>query len=153
MIDTFTREQFEQALPKVDGHAVCSLGVMQNEYAYVLPVTDVLGIHIRSSVGSAGISASTGEDSIRCWIVRLDTGEAWGNKVAKYVTRVPGWQERLLRTLRKLWKMARAVHACPRCDQLMHVFICKQGANKGRVFLKCVNDRCPRKTFEWVEGL
>lgn len=141
MIDRFTREQFEAALPKTV--EVAHLGLQKGEYSYLLPVTGTpFGIMVRSSVDSTGVTRAVGKDSIRCWIVRVDgvwKGHPWGSKLSQYVTRVAGWQERMLHTLRELWKMCLAIERCPMCGEWMKVFrVKKEGLNKGRTFIKCV---------------
>ena len=138
MIDRFTRTHFEAALPQTT--PVISMGLQEGEYSYKIPVARTpFAILIRSSVDSTGMAAETGADSIRCWIVMSVSGEAWGAKIAKYVTRVRGWEDRLTHTLRELWKMCLAIEKCPVCGQWMKVFkVKKEGPNKGRVFIKCV---------------
>lgn len=118
------------------------LGVIADEYAYVVPVTEKgceFGILIRSSVRADGKSAGTGKDSIRCWIVSMTDYKPWGSKVSKYITRVPGWEKRLTDTLRQLYKMALSIEKCPHCRSWMKVFkVKKEGPTHGKIFLKCV---------------
>lgn len=161
-IDRFTREQFEAVLPVSKKASIAPmipapivtklwtpLGLQDGEYTYKLPVTNTpFAIIIRSSVDSTGVAGKAGEDSIRCWIVLSADGRPWGSKLAKYVTRVPGWQERLLATLRGLWKMCLAIERCPNCKEWMKVFkVKKKGPNRGRVFIKCT--RCEHGPMKW----
>jgi len=117
------------------------LGLLHGEYSYIVPIVGKprFGVMVRSSVRSNGWSAETGGDSIRCWIVAHEPGfPAWGSKISKYITRTPGWQKRLIDTLKKLYKMALAIEDCPHCKQPMKVFkVKKEGPNHGRVFIKC----------------
>ena len=154
-IDRFDRVRFEAALPYKAGETVQALdskpyttrialwtplGLQDGEYTYLLPVAGTpFAIKIRSSVDSTGIAGSAGEDSIRCWIVLQETGEPWGSKLARYVTRQPGWEERLTYTLRELWKWSLAIEKCPVCGEWMKVFrVKKSGPHKGHIFIKCV---------------
>lgn len=149
-VDHFTRAQFEDAIPApVWRH----LGVVDGEHAYLIgPLPNGLHIHVRSSVDASGHSAECGEDSIRCWLVGPDADAPWGSKVSKWTTRVPGWPDRLANVLRELWKMAlQCGRSCPQCGVQTpnKVFICRNGANKGRLFVKCANGETCRY-FRWI---
>jgi hypothetical protein len=154
MVDIFTKEQFERALPvsrkasispmipaSIDTKLWKPLGLMGTEYAYIVPVTEKgcdIGIMIRSSVRPDGRSAGVGEDSIRCWLVSMTDYKPWGSKVSKYITRVSGWEKRLTVTLKQLYKMALSIQRCPHCQKWMKAFkVKKEGPNHGRIFLKC----------------
>lgn len=145
MVAEFTRVHFESALPTSKesmAHKLWKpLGLLNGEYSYIIPIVGKpeFGIMVRSSVHADGQSAGAGEDSIRCWIVKNEAGwPGWGSKIAKYVTRVPGWEKRLIDTLKKLYKMALAIEVCQYCSSWMKVFkVRKQGPNRGRIFLKC----------------
>lgn len=158
-VEVFTKERFEdQALPKnkATGEAMWKpLGIREGEYAYLIPLPDnINGIEVRSSVHSNGMSAESGKDSIRCWIVDIETGKPWGSKISRWTTRLPGWGERTLEVIRELWTMARKIVPCPTCKSArLKVFkVKKEGPNKGRVFLKCPNDKCNNGNpyFEWL---
>ena len=113
MIDTFTREQFEQALPthRKTGEPLWKYtGLIQNEHAYCIMIPDTnKRIMVRSSVKGNGVSASTGKDSIRLWVEyhyrKIDKWLSLG-KLDAWTTRVPGWQDRMTDKLRKLWQLA-----------------------------------------------
>ena len=161
MIDHFTCEQFEAALPrhKTTQAPLWSLvGVVDGEYAYVLTIDvsdsdDQVGIMIRSSVRPNGQSAGTGEDSIRCWLVSREltydsagSGEKiiamgeWqsiGAKVNRYTTRLPGWQVRLTANLRTLWQWRKKAGDCEKCGRPKHVAKSGKPESKNRVFAKC----------------
>lgn len=154
-IDIITREQFESALPSGMWRG---LGLVQSEYCYLLPVVRQsgepigIGVFIRSSIGPSGVCDPSGDDSIRCYLVDIATGKNVGGKVSKYITRLPGWRERLLSTLRLLYKMGLCVKPCPQCGKRLEPFVVKKpGANKGRTFLghRPKYDVC--KHFEWLE--
>lgn len=151
-IEHFTKAAFEAALPRHKGTARnlwLPLGVIDGEYTYLIPVTDHAGILIRSSVKSNGISAAAGEDSIRILLVRSADRKVFGSKLQKYTTRLPGWQERMIRQLRAMWPMAKMTGPCIRCPGWVGIYKCRrEGENKGRMFRKCTGEKCD--FFEWV---
>lgn len=132
MIERFTKEQFEAALPKSGRFPIIPLEIVNGEYCWKMIVGEV-GIIIRSSIDSSRISARTGEDSIRVYLVDKQ-GRPLGSKITKWTTRKPGWQERLADLLRQFVKMILASGA----DKGgVTIFKCKkEGANKGRFFYK-----------------
>jgi len=68
MIDKFTREDFENALPinSISGEKLWSeQGLVGGEYTYSIAVDDDVSIEVRSSVQESGVSADSGQDSIR----------------------------------------------------------------------------------------
>ena len=94
MIDTFTRQEFEQALPcDSSGKPLWeSLGLVSGEYVYTVSVTGTnKRIMIRSSVKGNEKSASAGQDSIRLW-VEYRYKDKWFAlaKLDRWTTRVPG---------------------------------------------------------------
>lgn len=148
-VEIFTKQRFEQSLPvnKTTGTALwVSAGLQLGEYTYKIPVNDVCSIEVRSSVRSNGVSASTGKDSIRAWLVGPD-GKPVGSKVQSYVTRTAGWDTRMVDMLRKLYVMGRLVVKCHRCTKVVQILkVKKEGPNKGALFTKC---DCPN-SFKWV---
>jgi len=164
MIDQFTREEFENVLPvnKTTGEKMWKpLGIIQGEYSYLMPVDDQVGIMIRSSIGNSGISADSGDDSLRAWLVtykEIDkiTGaititKPLGGKVSKWTTRVSGWEERFISgkesIIRTLWWWRKRAGDCPHCGKPKGVFkVKKEGPNKGRVFSKCRD----HNYFQWI---
>jgi hypothetical protein len=160
MIDRFSREEFEAAIPAGrwitgpnKGHEFwTSMGIVNGEFQYVMRVNDLVFIMIRSSVRPDGFAAETGADSIRCWLVD-ENHEPLANKVQAYVTRAPGWQARMVEVLRTLWRKGYALPTC--CSRPMVEFRVRKDAthasglpslNRGRLFRKC--RVCGR--FEWV---
>lgn len=104
-------------------------------------------IYIYSSVDPrTGLSRDTGEDSIR--LVLMDGKGKPLAKLGHYVTREPGWPDRLKRKAHDLWKLALRL---PRCEKghKARLSRCKSGPNKGKVFAKCY--RCD-EWLGWVEG-
>lgn len=161
-VEIFTKDEFEaQALPvnKTNHIQMWSyIGLQGGEHAYlvVIPGNNV-GIEIRSSVRADGKSAGTGQDSIRCWLVDAHTGQPMGSKVSRWTTRLPGWGERTKEVIRQLWAMGLKMVPCPTCkapagtDTRLRCFkVKKEGANKGRLFLRCPSENC--KHFEWMDA-
>lgn len=145
-IEQFTCVEFEAALPvhKNTGQPLWKgLGLIDGEYCYLLPVTVHAGLLIRSSIKREGVSAGSGEDSIRIRIVRIMDLATCGSKLQKYTTRLPGWQARLTKQLRAMWSMAKEtgpcgiLHAGVPCNGWVGIYKCRTGANKNRLFRKC----------------
>ena len=69
--------------------------------------------------------------------------------MCRWVTRLPGCQDRLLEMLRKLWERARKAGFCPVCGTTRGIFkVKKRGKNIGRLFVNCSN-RCDG-AFDWI---
>lgn len=150
MIDRFSKSEFEAALPihnKTGEPLWESLGLKDGEYTYRVNIPGALGcIEVRSSVSMSGLAASSGEDSIRCWLTDHHSNPL-GSKVQKYVTRVPGWNTRMTKVLRELAHMAKRVQPCKTCSKPMGIFkVKKDGPNKGRYFTKCCSN------FGWISA-
>jgi len=143
-IERFSLEEFENTLPA--GHWEHT-GLIQGEHTYSIKITNDIFITIRSSVDSSGYSADTGEDSIRCYLIGSD-GKPLGSKTQAYITRVKGWQNRLLDTLRLLWSLAQQSGYCETCKKPNYVFKSKKKDSKGRYFSKCTE--C-NNNFKWLE--
>lgn len=159
-VEIFTREQFESALPchcKTQEKLWQSAGLSEGEYSYnVRPFPSLpYAIHVRSSVKANGISADTGQDSIRAWIVTTTTEgkpKPFGSKISRYTTRLPGWQDRLTVILRKLAMLIKQIAPCESCGHDCPPFkVKKDGPNKGRLFSKCTNQDCKSPKFTWID--
>ena len=141
MIDHFTKEEFESTLP-VDKNTGKRLWehkqLLDGEHVYIMISTTVgIQIRIRSSVRGDGHSAATGEDSIRCWL-ETTIGDPVAPKVARWVTRVSGWQQRMTDTLRYLYKLSAHIILCPQCATWKKAKrVKKPGPNRGRLFTSC----------------
>lgn len=151
--ERFSLEQFEEILTSY-ARAKLETGVkyfhgqfIGNEMRYDLPVSPHVSILVNSSIDRSGFAADTGENSIRAWLVD-DTDSPIGSKTQKYVTRVKGWEARLISMLDKLMKMASHINKCKKCGAVEKIFIVKKdGPNKGRTFKKC---EC-QGNFQWVD--
>lgn len=140
MIDTFDRQTFESALPCIKGTKQTlwtPLGLIDGEYCYLMSVKPGVVIVIRSSIHAKGLSAPSGEDSIRCWLASGPDGASLGSKNSRWVTRIAGWEGRLTETLRTLWRLGHQLKSCPTCGGQMKAFRTREGENKGRWFMKC----------------
>ena len=152
-IEKFNIKDFESALPtnKNTGKPMCEYhGLNIGEHCWIMPTSkpDVL-ILIRSSIGGDGWSYGLGRNSIRAYIVdpRL---KSLGSKTKKYITREPGWQDRLVAMLRQLYKRSLLIKNCPKCNLPKGIYaVKKDGPNKGKLFLNCTQ-KCNNQ-FEWVK--
>lgn len=150
-IEIFNREQFEAALP-VNKHTGQRMwkhtGIQDGEHTYVVCGHSSLAqIRVRSSIGTNGLAAETGEDSIRCWLECPTTGQPLAKKYSKYTTRVPGWQARLKVVLHELYKLSMLVRPCPNCKTVTtRLRVAKTEKNAGRMFRSCPN--C--NYFDWL---
>lgn len=147
-VEIFTKQEFEAAIPK-ECLWKC-IGAVQGEYAYLLHFGNPYAlIHLRSSVAPNNVSRGTGEDSIRAWVVGVKEGiseeefeskdfetQVIGAKTQKYVTRVKGWQVRMLDMLQKLSNVGLYVQPCPVCSELLRIGKGK-GENKDKVTISC----------------
>lgn len=153
MVDIFNRQQFEDALPKHKTTGAIlweACGLYLGEFTYLIPVKEGVSIMIRSSIGSSGFSAGTGEDSIRLWIVNPLTLAPLGSKVSNYITRVNGWQSRLTAQLRLLYTLANKIRPCS-CGGTVQIFkVRKAGPTKDKLFISCSNFGCKISPFEWL---
>ncbi|MDP9024250.1 MAG: hypothetical protein M3N13_02595 [Candidatus Eremiobacteraeota bacterium] len=145
MIDNFSRERFEAALPAVNGAPLWKhLGVCSGEHCYVISVRPGVMIYVRSSLDFSGRCAESGEDSIRAWICSDENGTPLGSKNERWISRVSKWEARLTETLRTLWRVGsalgrRSLH-CPACDHRLYALkVKKVGVNTGRFFAGCPN--------------
>lgn len=151
MIEHFTKEQFEAALPrdKTLGTPLwLEAGLQSGEWCYKLPVTDHIYILIRSSVHKAGYSADTAQDSIRFWPMDNFTNMPAGSKNLRWIDRKPGWQERMTIGLRQLYQAVKRAGNCPVCGEPRYVYKAKQGKFKGYLFANCPK-RC-KGAFQWL---
>lgn len=163
-VDRFNKAEFEAALPKhkTTGEPLWTYaGMMDGEHVYTVivgTVNDKVQIEVRSSVQANGRSAESGENSIRAWLTWFDKDRGeWfplGSKVQTYITRRPGWQDRLTETLRTLYGWRLKAKNCSNCGKPKGIFkVSKTGANHGRVYASCTNPKCRREHregFVWI---
>lgn len=117
-VEVFSRAAFEAALPRNKQGAPLWVaeGCAYEEYWYTIPVSPGVRIHVRSSVRPDGVSAQSGEDSIRCWL-ESDDGRTLAKKLNRWTTRLPGWERRMKTILRKLYFIGLMLR-CPRCQRV-----------------------------------
>lgn len=138
MIDRYTRERFEAALPVVGGQPLwTSIGLRDGEHCYIVPVAPGVLIYVRSTVQRDGLAADVAKDSIRCWLASDDAGTSLGSKDVRWIARTSGWDRRMTETLRALWRLGRKLKPCGRCGRTMSAVKTKSGPNTGRWFMKC----------------
>lgn len=156
-VEIFSLDDFRNALPchKTTGAPLWSeVGLLQGEYCFLVkPFASPFAILVRSSVGSSGQSADTGEDSIRAYIVDSATLKNWGGKVSRWTTRLPGWQERMTeKVLRPLAIMLKNIVPCSHCGEMVKPFkVKKEGPNKGRLFVTCKNPVCTSPDWRYLD--
>lgn len=150
MIERFTLAQFEAALPV---HKTLKEPLWQGpvfikgEYCYTIPVNERCAVTVRSSIGREGIAADTGDDSIRVLLIDISTGKPLAKKLSKWVTRVPGWANRLTAQIRTLYKIGLKLTSCPQCGKARRYNVVKkEGPNQGRAFLVCESNH-----FQFLE--
>ena len=144
-VDRFTKDRFEEALPKdkKTGQPLWhDVGFEGGEFVYGINYFkpgQIKGIdhpwvtiHIRSSIDMTLKAKATGQDSIRMYFMRH--GKPHGSKLSHYVTRVNGWEERMTDQLRILYKRAMQLSECPVCKGPKAVF--KKKAD-GSLFQAC----------------
>jgi hypothetical protein len=152
MIEKFSKEEFEKALPvnKLTGEPLWKhIGLYEGEQTYALPVMRnnffYVTIIIRSSIDETGFARDTGKDSIRLYFM-LD-GKPHGSKVSCYITRVKGWQDRLDKQLRIMYKRGGSLNLCPFCGKRKALYRSKKDK---KLFQAC---SCRFiETFEKYEG-
>lgn len=154
MIDRFSKQRFEAALPvhKETGQPLWyGKGLQNGEEEYAIPVNEYAKIVVRSSIDKTGMAAETGEDSIRLWVeivAQHADGSAAGwrrlPKIDAWTTRVNGWEKRMTEKVRELWSrvqnVKRAVPVCEKCGQIQPVWLIKAGPNAGKLASKCIDD-------------
>lgn len=158
-VEVFTKQEFEEALPT----ECVPLGMVDGEYCYLLPATKKAGILIRSSVDRSQYSGGCGEDSIRAYPARIDCkeyahplGKVWqyrlqGNPEVRWLTRLPGWQNRLQELLKTMKASAEEAGECTVCGEPLKILkVKKEGPNKGRWFATCEREH---NQFTWLKKL
>jgi DNA helicase II / ATP-dependent DNA helicase PcrA len=141
MIDRFTKEQFEQALPGSWEY----VGFVSGEHTYKLNVGGSVYIYARSSVGMNGIADDTAEDSIRIYLnddgnrakfVHVESVDG----STHYVTRVTGWPERMNKLINILMSLRQQTGNCKECGAPLSVNRGrKPGKFMGKLFGSCAN--------------
>jgi hypothetical protein len=144
MIETFSKQDFETYLASNHSPFI-SLGLIDGEETYTIPLDGQVQITVRSSVKSDGFSASAGKDSIRCWLMNDD--KPLGSKVSKWTTRQPGWRGRLTANINQLIKWRSLAGDCRECNKPKGIFKAGTEKNKGRPFGRCRK----HNGFAWLD--
>lgn len=132
-IEQFSKEDFEDYLES--SHSpFTSLGLVDGEYTYELPLDNQTSITIRSSVKANGLSAGAGKDSIRCWLA-LSDNKPLGGKGRVHCQ--PGWQDRLTANIKQLMLWRGLAGDCKECGKPKGIFKARTEENKGRPFTRC----------------
>lgn len=152
-IEQFTTDEFQAALPV---GAWKALGMIQGEQCYLVTPSDApagYAVLVRSSIGQAGIADDCGEDSIRCILCKVNGEKITpiGNKAKRWITRVKGWQGRMMETLRHCKAQLARIRPCPHCSAMVVPFTSHKKESKGRAFVSCMNKPDCGKFFEWCD--
>lgn len=148
MIDSFTKQDFEIALHN-SGVPFKYAGMDLGEHTYLVPVDETVALMIRSSIRSDNQSADTGTDSIRAWLLNRKTDFPIGKSATRFITRRPGWSERLVEQLKLLTYWRRMAGDCLICHKPKSIFIAGANAkeeNRGKPFANCM-DRTHKGQF------
>ena len=136
MIEYFTLSTFKLGLPLGKGGKPLfeHIGLVMGEHCFVMQTPNPkIRLLVRSTIDISGLSAKTGEDSIRV-IIQRKVGEEWrgiGKTVDAYTTRVPGWSKRLTAKIKEVY--FRAAKIKKDFDDTEVVCFCKKaGPNFGR---------------------
>ena len=158
-IEQFSKEQFETALPK-DKNGILLwryAGVVGHEHVYSIFITNgtvglgELEIRVHSSVNRhTGYADDTGENSIRLYLYSPKYNRSLGKTESRWITRVSGWDKRMIQQLRELYSRGLKSSRCRKCGELQGVFTAKTAKNKGRQFRVCLDDEC-KKWGGWVK--
>lgn len=147
-IDRFTQEEFETFLSQLD-YEIISSEEQYSEMTYTLAFDTKVGVVIRSSIQD-GIARDTASDSIHLHMVDLTTGNLFIAKLDQlYITRVPGWRDRLQEKLAYLSSLRLSSGDCPKCHTPFQIFLSKTERNFNRYFVKCRS--CD--AFKWLDQL
>ena len=165
-IAEFTKDEFQVALANICRNSSRKIKYVKfateagdSEYSYRLVLDNNTGIMVRSTVDTmTGKSRASGEDSIRAWLVqwqsydilpeRTPIFKPLGSKTQKWVTRLPGWEQRLEKVIRQLADLRADAGNCQSCNQPKAIWkVKRETSNKGRFFCKCQN--CD-EGFEWL---
>jgi len=149
-VDRFSKERFEAALPRIGEDGVAFRRFVRfegNQFIYRYQITSTVFLTIYSSIDSTGLARETAEDSIRFTITDVN-GSPLSNKLQTWVTRVKGWEARVVLMFERMLVMAKIAGTPCHCGQSTRkVFIVKKdGPNKGRLFVNC--PACGQ--FDWL---
>jgi len=153
MTERFTKQQFEDALPRDKENGTpwwSEIASSYPEYTYIVPVSDEVEIMILSSIRLGELyCGGTGENSIRVWLVDAIERKPLGVKLQRWIARTAKWRENLLALLRELYKIGTLLGTCPVCkvNQRRLLKTKKAGPNQDRLFISC---EC-RRYFKWLD--
>ena len=150
-IQVFDKEYFETKLPvgKKSGEPLFKSFVKKGEVCYSVKFSTHLAfenvrIIIRSSIDSNSnnlISGSSGNNSIRIYIAskRKDGSIDYSAKILRWITRYPGWDERILDQLSMYRKIALATGFCNTCGEFRSI---RRRKDKKYYFAHCFGESC-----------
>lgn len=149
MIDQFRVTDFEKFLSESFPGQWTALGLEMGELCYMIHPShmpnDNLGVHIRSSMSASGVADEAGADSIRLGF----KADGQFMKYGTYVTRVPGWGNRLDAKIRDMSALRSLSGDCRVCGKPLRIGTSKTQSNPDRPFASCENDH---RSFRWLDG-
>ena len=119
MIDRYSKQEFEDALPRnkeTDEKLWHYHRFDRGEHTYIVPVGERVAILVRSSIEMNGRAAETGADSIRLYLMNVASGSPLAEKVDAWTQRTRGWQDRMIEKIRILYKKGLEMGNCTECD-------------------------------------
>lgn len=154
MIDIYTKARFEFELENMCHKHKINWDenvktVKEYEYIYEIHVPGTaVSMIVRSSVNPfSGLAHSSGDDSIRVYLIDELNDTPLMGKLQRWITRLPGWERRMGVHFDDFVKFAKMVQVCDFCHWQEHIYkVKKEGPNKGRFFKKC---HC-ENSFEWI---
>lgn len=146
-VEIFNSKTFEDALGHLESYE--SLGIINGEFSYKVSLDGQSALMIRSSVKENDLSASSSQDSIRVWLVGNENNPLAANTF-KWVTRQPGWQNRLNDRMLEISNARALAGDCQKCSKPKGIYKTKKGKNAGKMFVNCF----PCDTgFVWFDQL
>jgi hypothetical protein len=149
-VDFFTKGTFETELHQVKPNAK-ALGLVQGEEVYACFTAKQVRVLVRSSVRGNGVSAGTGQDSIRL-IIEVKTGSRWqavGKGPDAYTTRVTGWEKRLAAKLTETLGKAKRIKVTLLPGEIVRYST--TAANPGRPFSLVKDVTGGTKFSRWLD--
>lgn len=127
-VERFSKDDFEKALKSVREEWFSNF--TNGEWRYHTHFGENGTVFVNSSVGVDGYAKSVGEDSIRVWVQY--SGKAL-KKSQRWVTRVPGWQDRLVNMIKKAFKIITDMDYSPKCPDCGGAMVIRSGVH-GRFY-------------------
>lgn len=154
MIDKFSKKRFEETLSAIaytnPQFSQWVEGWEYGEYVYSIPIDKDCKVVIRSSIDRSGYASDTGENSIRLQLQTTE-GKMLGKLDGRWVTRVKGWNFRMIKAVLDLAKLREDSGNCLICGLPTGIYkVKKAGPNRGKLFARCLSDQ-RNHTWKWLD--